>query len=163
MRAWLVKSEPEVYGIADLERDGRTAWEGVRNYQARNMMRDEMKPGDPVLFHHSNADPPAIVGLARVVGAPYPDPTQFDPTSPYFDPGSKPEAPRWILVDLAFEARLPRPLPLTELRADPALAGLELLRKGSRLSVQPVSEAHLRHILARAGLPGAIDGRSSPA
>lgn len=146
MSCWLVKSEPEAYSIDRLEREGRTMWEGVRNYQARNLMRDEMKVGELVLFHHSNADPPALVGIARVASAPYPDPTQFDPASKYFDAKATKEAPRWILVDLEFVERLPRPLPLAELKADPGLEGMELLRKGSRLSVQPVLEAHFQRV-----------------
>lgn len=152
MSFWLVKSEPEVYGIDRLEREGRTMWEGVRNYTARNFMRDSMKVGDLVLFHHSNAEPPSLVGIARVASAAYPDPTQFDPSSHYFDPKATAQEPRWMLVDLEFVARLPRPLSLAELKADPALEGMELLRKGSRLSVQPVSEAHFRRVKELAGL-----------
>lgn len=153
MSFWLVKSEPVAYSIDRLEREGRTMWEGVRNYTARNMMRDEMKVGELVLFHHSNADPPALVGIARVASAPYPDPTQFDPASKYFDPKATPEAPRWILVDLEFVERLTRPLPLAELKEDPGLEGMELLRKGSRLSVQPVSEAHFQRVRERSRAP----------
>lgn len=146
-RYWLVKSEPESYSIDDLQRDGRTGWDGVRNYQARNMMRDDMQVGDLALFYHSNADPPCVVGVARVDSAPYPDPTQFDPGHHHHDPKSTPQAPRWVQVDFAFVERLPRPVGLPELKADPALDGMELLRKGSRLSVQPVSAAHYARVL----------------
>jgi predicted RNA-binding protein with PUA-like domain len=150
MRHWLIKSEADVYSIDDLNRDGRTAWDGVRNYQARNWMRDDMKPGDLVLFYHSNGDPPGVAGLAKVASAPYDDPTQFDPASPYHDPKSTPQAPRWQLVDFAFVERFPAEVPLPLLKADPSLDGMELLRKGSRLSVQPVTEAHFQRVLALA-------------
>lgn len=145
-RYWLVKSEPEVFSIEDLERDGSTSWEGVRNYQARNFMR-EMKKGDRVLFYHSNAKPPGVAGIAEVVREAYPDSYAFDPGSEYHDPRSSPEDPRWFMVDVGFVARFPALLPLPELREDPALEGMELLRKGSRLSVQPVSPEHFAHIL----------------
>lgn len=142
---WLVKSEPEVYSIADLERDGQTSWEGVRNYQARNFMR-EMKEGDRVLFYHSNAEPPGVAGIAKVVREAYPDSFAWQEGHPYFDPKSTPDAPRWEMVDLAFVERFPSFLPLQSLKDDPSLEGMELLRKGSRLSVQPVSEAHFQHV-----------------
>lgn len=148
-RYWLVKSEPDVYSIEDLERDGSTTWEGVRNYQARNFLR-EMKKGDRVLFYHSNAKPPGLAGVAEVCKEAYPDSFAWDPRSPYFDPASTPEDPRWSMVDLRFAERFPASLPLPLLREDPALEGMELLRKGSRLSVQPVSKAHFEH-LVRAG------------
>ena len=150
-RHWLMKSEPGAYSIDDLERERRAEWDGIRNYQARNIMRDDMKVGDPVLFYHSNARPPGVVGLARVASEPYPDPTQFDPDSRYFDPKSEPDAPRWILVDVEHVETFPRMVPLPELRADPALAGMMLLQKGSRLSIQPVSAPHFRRILKLAG------------
>ena len=105
-QAWLMKSEPDVYSIADLKRDGRTAWTGVRNYQARNFMRDRMRVGDPVLFYHSNADPSGVAGVGRVAGPAYADPTQFDPAGDYFDPRATPAAPVWFLVDIAFVAAL---------------------------------------------------------
>lgn len=149
-RAFLVKTEPETYSIDDLARDGRTSWEGVRNYQARNLMRDEMKLGDPVLIYHSNAEPPGIVGLARVSREAFPDPTAFDPASKYFDEGGDPASPRWLMVELAFVEKFPRLLPLEALKADPALAGLEVTRKGTRLSVCKVSPEHLARILALA-------------
>ncbi len=141
-RAWLVKSEPDAFGFDDLWRAPQrtTVWDGVRNYQARNFMRDDMRVGDVVLFYHSNATPPGVVGLAEVASAPYPDPSQFDPASPYFDPTSTREAPRWVSVDIRAVAPLPRLVPLDELREDPRLAALDLplVRRGNRLSVMPM-------------------------
>ena len=141
-RAWLVKSEPDVFGFDDLWRapERTTPWDGVRNYQARNFMRDEMRVGDVVLFYHSNATPPGVVGLAEVASAPYPDPSQFDAASPYFDPTSTRETPRCVLVDIMAVAPLPRMVPLDELRDDARLATLDLplLRRGNRLSVMPM-------------------------
>jgi predicted RNA-binding protein with PUA-like domain len=153
MKPWLMKSEPDVYAIHDLERDGETAWEGVRNYQARNFLRDQAKVGDQVLFYHSNAEPPGVAGLARVCSPARPDPSQFDPTSPYHDPGATREEPRWWLVDIAFVERFPAVVGLPVLKADPTLAGLEVTRRGTRLSVHPVSDAHFERIVAlgRAG------------
>lgn len=149
-RAWLMKSEPESYSIDDLARDGQTAWEGVRNYQVRNSIRDEMQPGDLVLFYHSNASPPAAVGLARVASAARPDPTQFDPASRYYDAKSPADAPRWLLVDVAFVEKWPRGVSLAELKADPALDGMEVTRKGTRLSVHPLRLDHLARVRALA-------------
>jgi predicted RNA-binding protein with PUA-like domain len=149
-RCWLVKSEPEVYSIDDLKADGECGWEGVRNYQARNLMRDELKPGDPVLFYHSNADPSGIAGLAKVASAPLPDPTQFDKKSEYYDPTSSKADPRWMMVRLAFVEAFPRVLPLELLKAEKKLAGMPLLQKGQRLSVQPVDPAHFAQVLALA-------------
>ena len=147
-RSWLVKTEPHAYSIDDLKRDRTTGWDGVRNYQARNFMRDEMQKGDEVLVYHSNADPPAIVGLATVSREGHPDPTALDPKDPHFDPRSDPKKPRWIQVELRFKRKFRRPIALAELRADPALKGMPLLQKGQRLSVQPVDPAHLDHILS---------------
>jgi predicted RNA-binding protein with PUA-like domain len=147
MADWLLKSEPEVYGIADLARDGRTGWEGVRNFQARNSLR-AMKVGDRVLFYHSNADPPGVAGTAEVVREAFPDATQFDPKSRYHDPTSDPVDPRWSSVEIRFVRQFPRLVGLAELKADPALAGLEVARKGSRLSVTPVTAAHFDRIAA---------------
>ncbi len=149
-RYWLMKSEPEVFSIGDLERLGRTAWEGVRNYQARNHMRDDMRLGDAVLFYHSSTTPPGVVGLATVASAPYPDVTAFDPASPYHDAGTSPEAPRWMLVDVAFAEKFAAPVPLDVLRDDPALQGMLLTQRGQRLSVQPVLRAHFEHIVGLA-------------
>lgn len=147
---WLMKTEPSVYSIDDLARDGRAGWDGVRNHQARNFMRDAMRIGDRVLIYHSNARPPGAAGLARVCSAPRPDDTARDPESPYFDPRSTPENPRWFLVDVCFEEKFARLVPLPELRADPALEGLALLRRGQRLSIQPVSAVHFARIRALA-------------
>jgi len=149
-RAWLVKSEPSEYSIADLQRDRVTGWDGVRNYQARNLLRDALRPGDPVLFYHSNAEPLAIVGLARVAGPPRPDETQFRKGHPQHDPDSRPEDPAWWLVDLEHVQTFAVPLERERLAAEPALAGMELLRRGSRLSVQPVTPAELQAVLALA-------------
>ncbi len=151
VRHWLVKSEPDVFSIDDLERDGRTHWDGVRNYQARNFMRDDMKLGDRVLFYHSNAKPPGVAGLARVCREGYPDHTAFDASSPYRDAKSDPENPRWIMVDIAFEAKLPRLVPIAELKANPALADMLVVQRAQRLSVQPVEPGHFEEILRVAG------------
>ena len=150
---WLCKTEPDVYSIDDLERDGTTGWEGVRNYQARNFMRDGMKPGDRVLVYHSNAEPAGVVGVAEVHGPPRADPTQFDPKSEYHDPGSVREEPRWILRDLRFVRRLPRTVTLEELRAEPALRAMAALRKGNRLSVTPVTAEEFDAVVRLAGPP----------
>ena len=142
-RYWLVKSEPDVFSFDDLlASPGRTtSWDGVRNYQARNSMRDDMKRGDLVLFYHSSADPTAIVGVAEVVREGYPDPTAFDPKDSHYDPKSKPDTPTWITVDLRAVERLKHPLTLGELRGVKGLEKMVLLQKGSRLSVQPVTAA----------------------
>ena len=147
MRHWLMKSEPDDYSFDDLLRDGRTMWDGVRNYQARNFMRDDMQVGDQVLFYHSNIKPPGVVGLCEVVSEPYPDHTQFDPASKYHDPKSDPENPRWILVDVAPMKALPRFLPLQELRDTESLADMALLQRGQRLSVQPVTASEFKEVV----------------
>lgn len=147
---WLVKTEPETYSIDDLARDGRTRWEGVRNYQARNTMRDLMKMGDPVLIYHSSADPPGIVGLARVSAPAKADATARDRKSPYFDPKATASNPIWVAVELAFVRRFDRMVPLEELRAMKELSSMALLQRGQRLSVQPVSDDALSLILRRA-------------
>ena len=151
-RYWLVKSEPESFSIDDLARAPRqtTCWDGVRNYQARNYLR-EMAVGDHVLFYHSNADPPAVVGSAEVVRTAYPDDTQFDTRSHHYDAASTAGHPRWDMVDLKFREKFQASLPLDRLRREPRLKGMELLRKGSRLSVQPVTEAEWRVIMKLAG------------
>lgn len=148
MTYWLVKSEPDVYGIDELARDHSAMWDGIRNYQARNMMRDDMRIGEQVLFYHSSCPEPGVAGLAKVAGAPYPDPTQFDKRSPYFDPKSDRADPRWILVDLAFVRKLRRTVTLVELKADPLLADMILTRRGNRLSIMPVEPEHFRRILS---------------
>ena len=144
-----MKSEPEAFSIDDLEKSkGKTThWDGVRNYQARNMMRDEMKIGDEVLFYHSNAKPPGVAGTAKVVKESYPDFTAFDANSKYYDPKSSQENPRWFMVDIKLQKKFKRLLPLDELREIKALEKMELLRKGSRLSVQPVSKKEFDTIL----------------
>ncbi len=142
-----MKSEPDAYSIDDLERDRREPWDGIRNYQARNMMRDDMRVGDEIFFYHSSCKEPGIVGIARVASEPYPDPTQFDPESRYFDPTSDPDDPRWCLVDVEFVRRLARTITLTELKDQPELDGLLVARRGNRLSIMPVSSAHWARIL----------------
>ena len=151
-RYWLVKSEPNTFSIDDLARAPRqaTCWDGVRNYQARNFMR-EMAVGDRVLYYHSNADPPAVVGSAEVVKTAYPDDTQFDKRSNHYDATSTRDDPRWDMIDLKYREKFPTSLPLDRLRQEPRLKGMVLLRKGSRLSVQPVSEAEWRVVTQLAG------------
>ncbi|MDJ0760099.1 MAG: EVE domain-containing protein [Woeseiaceae bacterium] len=147
MANWLMKSEPDDYSIDDLKRDNREPWDGIRNYQARNMMRDDMRSGDNVFFYHSNCKEPGIVGLAKVVGKPYPDPTQFDPASKYYDPKSSKDNPRWILVDIRYVRKLKRNITLTEIKQQDGLDGFVLTRKGNRLSIMPVSDEHWDLIL----------------
>lgn len=149
-RHWLFKTEPETFSIADLERDGRTEWSGVRNFQARNLMR-EMAVGELGFFYHSSVKPPGIAGLCEVVAAAHPDSTQFDRKSPYYDRTSKPDAPKWWCVDVRFVRAFPRLIALDELRAIPALAYLPLLRRGQRLSVQPVGPHEWELILRLVG------------
>lgn len=144
--SWLCKTEPDVYSIDDLRRDGTTGWEGVRNYQARNFMRDGMAPGDRVLVYHSNADPAGVAGIAEVVGEAIPDPTQFDPKSEFHDPKSSRAAPRWLMRRLRFVERFGRVVTLEELRADPACGTMMALRPGNRLSVTPVTAAEFRAV-----------------
>lgn len=145
-----MKSEPSVYGIDDLKRDKRTSWGGVRNYQVRNMFRDEFARGDLAFFYHSSCDEPGIVGTMTVTGQAQPDPAQFDPESEYFDPRSKPESPSWLAVDVQFQRRFHRPLSLDVLRRHPGLEGMLVLRRGNRLSVTPVTEAEAQCILSLA-------------
>jgi len=147
MQYWLMKSEPYVYSFDDLVKDGRTLWDGVRNYQARNFMRDAMDLGDQVLFYHSNVKPPGVAGICEIASEPYPDPTQFDPASKYHDPKSDPDAPRWMLVDVTPVESLPRFVSLDELRATKSLAKMALLQRGQRLSIQPVTAAQFRTVL----------------
>ena len=147
---WLMKSEPSDYSIDDLERDGATHWDGVRNYAARNLMRDRMRIGDRVLFYHSNARPPGVAGIAEVCRESYPDFTQFDPANKYHDPKATEENPRWFMVDIRFVEKFEREVGLPEIRATPELSGMVLVNR-SRLSVQPVTEAEFEHIVAMAG------------
>ncbi len=144
---WLMKSEPDVYSIDDLERDGREMWDSIRNYQARNMMRDDMRIGDEVFFYHSNCKEPAIAGISRVCSEPYPDPTQFDRKSKYFDPKSTTENPRWILVDVEFVRKFDAPVTLADIKSNAALDDMILVRRGNRLSIMPIEAKHWKAIL----------------
>lgn len=139
-RHWLMKSEPNVYSIADLKRDKKSLWEGVRNYQARNFMMNDMKPGDEVLFYHSSAEPPGVAGIATVSRTAVPDPTQFDPKSEYHDAKATREKPIWFCVEVRFESQFAALVPLNTLRKRKELEKMPLLQKGQRLSVQPVAE-----------------------
>jgi len=150
MAYWLMKSEPEDYSIDDLKRDGREPWDGIRNYQARNMMRDDMRIGDSVFFYHSNCKEPGIVGISSVASKPYPDPTQFDPKSKYFDPKSDKDNPRWMLVDVEFVRKLKKSITLAEIKAHPGLEDMILTRRGNRLSIMPVDKEHWDLILSLA-------------
>ena len=148
-RCWLMKSEPDCFGINDLKKVTQEPWSGVRNYQARNFMRDDMQVGDRVLFYHSNAKPSGVAGLATVASKAYPDPTQFDVHSEYFDPKATTTGPRWFLVDVRFERAFNHILALEDLRKVPALSGM-LLFQASRLSVQPVAPEHYEAIVTLA-------------
>ena len=154
MNYWLMKSEPAEVSVDDAlaAPDATVPWTGVRNYQARNFMRDGMRVGDGVLFYHSSCAEPGIVGIGRVASGAYPDPTQFDRKSPYFDPASKHDAPRWLLVDVQVQKKT-RNLTLPELRADPLLQDLVVLKKGNRLSITPVEAKHWRHIVKLLAAP----------
>jgi len=148
MHYWLMKSEPDTFSIDDLARVKTEPWSGVRNYQARAFMRDGMKVGDGVLFYHSSCPEPGVVGVATVASTAYPDPTQFQRKSPYFDAASKPDEPRWVLVDIAFDRKLARTVTLEELKAQPRLEGFALLSRGNRLSILPVTKPQWTFILA---------------
>ena len=150
-RYWLFKSEPEAYGFEQFRRDRRTFWHGVRNYEARNLLRDQIQVGDGVLFYHSNATPMAVVGVAKVVKAGYPDHTAFEPTHAYHDPDSDPSDPTWFMVDIECVGPMATPVTREAMKQEPALADMMLLRPGSRLSVQPVTAAEWRAILALGG------------
>ncbi len=141
MNYWLMKSEPSVYGIVDLQREGQTSWGGVRNYQVRNMFRDQFAPGDIAYFYHSSCKEPGIVGTMQVQGVAYPDPTQFEPESEYFDPKTPRDNPTWLAVDVRFQSQFRCPLSLDTLREHPELADMLILRRGNRLSVTPVTKA----------------------
>jgi predicted RNA-binding protein with PUA-like domain len=148
MNYWLMKSEPDAFSIDDLKKVKKEPWSGVRNYQARNFMWKDMKAGDSVLFYHSNTKTPGIAGLAKVASASYPDPTQFDPESDYWDPKATPEKPRWFLVDVSFERKFKTVLSLETLKANADILGdFVLLNRGTRLSVLPVSKAQWQTIL----------------
>lgn len=146
MRHWLIKSEPDAFGIDDLAKVKQEPWSGVRNYQARNFMWKEMRPGDLALFYHSNATPPGVTGIARVVGSPYPDPTQFDSKSEYFDPKATTEKPRWWLVDFEFVGKFAQMIPLGVLKEDSVLKEMVVCQRGSRLSINPVDPLHFKRV-----------------
>lgn len=145
---WLMKSEPEEFSIDMLKQRKREPWNGVRNYQARNFMRDGMRQGDGVLFYHSNCAEPGVVGLAEILCSAYPDPTQFDPTSDYFDAGSKRDEPRWLMVDVGYKRKLKRTISLNKLKEQSELGDFALTRRGNRLSVLPVTSEQWQLILA---------------
>jgi predicted RNA-binding protein with PUA-like domain len=149
MRYWLMKSEPSEFSIDDLAQrpDQTEPWDGVRNYQARNIMRDDMKVGDSIFFYHSNCDVPGIVGIAQVKREAYPDPTAFDPQNKHYDPKSQPEKPTWLMVDVGFVRKLTRAITLAELKDKAELEGLALVRRGNRLSVMPMTEKQWHFIL----------------
>ena len=151
MKYWLIKSEPNVFSIDDLKKVKREAWDGVRNYQARNFMMKEMKPGDLALFYHSNAKPPGVAGIAKVAGETYPDPTQFDKRSDYYDSKSKQDNPRWWLVDFQFVKKFKQEVPLDALKADNQLSEMMVCQKGTRLSITPVQAKHYERVLKLAG------------
>ena len=153
-RYWLLKSEPTAYSFADLQQepDQTAEWDGVRNYQARNFMRDEMKAGDGVLFYHSSTDPTAVVGTATIAREAYPDATAWDPKSEHPDPKSTPENPVWMLVDIRADREFPRPVTLQEIKANPKLKDMLLVRRGMRLSIQPVTQEEWDEVLRMGGL-----------
>ena len=146
-----MKSEPDVYSIDDLERDGVSMWEGVRNYQARNLLRDEISRGDLVLFYHSSAKTIGVAGVGRVARGGYPDPTQFDKQHKYFDAKSDPDNPRWFVVDVEHVETFGDVLELAQIKAEPRLSEMKVVQKGQRLSVQPVDKEHFRLVLKLAG------------
>ena len=147
-RYWLMKSEPDVFSIDDLKKDKRTLWEGVRNYQARNFMMNDMKVGDEVIFYHSSAEPPGAAGIAKISSAAVPDPTQFDKKSEYFEPKAKKDKPTWFCVEIAWAQTFKHYVPLAEIKSDKSLEGMALIQKGQRLSVQPVDPKHFEKIVA---------------
>jgi predicted RNA-binding protein with PUA-like domain len=147
MQYWLMKSEPDVYGIDDLKRSKVDHWDGIRNYQARNFMRDDMKKGDLAFFYHSNCDEPGIAGIMEIAREAYPDHTQFDPDEKYFDPKSDPDNPRWFMVDVKFVRKLERVITLRELKSCKTLSDMRLVQKGSRLSIMPVTKRQWDFIL----------------
>lgn len=140
MNYWLMKSEPNSYSIHDLKRDKKTAWDGVRNYQARNMMRDDMQVGDQIFFYHSNTSPVGIAGTMEVCKTAYPDHTAFDPDDHHYDPKSDSNHPRWMMVDVKFKKKFPQIIALSTLRANPELNNMVILRKGNRLSITPITQ-----------------------
>ncbi len=151
MRYWLFKTEPDVFSIEDLEREKISFWEGVRNYQARNSLRDDVKPGDLVLFYHSNANPPGVIGVAEIVESGLPDPHQFDPNSKYFDPKSPSDKPRWYGVKIKLHSKFKSLVPLNVLKTTKGLESMIVIQRGSRLSIQPVTESEFK-IVKKLGL-----------
>lgn len=147
MKYWIMKSEPDAYGIDDLKRDNIEHWDGIRNYQVRNMMRDQMQNGDLAFFYHSNCNPPGIAGSMEIIKTAYPDFTAFDPDSKYFDPKSDPDNPRWLMVDVKYKEKFRNYVSLETLRNCQALQDLLILRKGNRLSITEISAEHWKTIL----------------
>jgi predicted RNA-binding protein with PUA-like domain len=150
MNYWLIKSEGDCYSILDLKKDKKAPWSGIRNFQARNFMRDSMKIGDKALFYHSNGtkeNPTGVYGTAKVASKPYPDPTQFDKKDDHYDLKSKKENPTWIVVDMAFESEFKNPVSLGQIKFEPKLSGIMVAQRGSRLSIQPVSKEHFEAVV----------------
>lgn len=147
MAYWLMKSEPDTYSIDDLERDGTNMWEGCRNYTVRNFFRDKFQPGDLAFFYHSVSDPAGIVGIMKVASTGYPDPTQYDSNSEYFDPKSPADNPRWMAVDVSFVEKFSRTITLSELKSHPELAAMLVVQRGQRLSVMPVTPEEWEFVL----------------
>jgi predicted RNA-binding protein with PUA-like domain len=154
MQYWLMKTEPNVFSFEDLKncKNQTEPWDGIRNYQARNFMRDKMKEGDLVLFYHSRCDPPGIVGIAEIVSNPYPDHTAWNPKSNYYDPKSSPENPRWVMVDVRYKTDFKNPVTLSDLKADKRLENMKVVQRGQRLSIQPVEKAHFNIVCEMGGL-----------
>ena len=151
MKYWLIKSEPDAFSIDDMEAVGTESWDGVRNYQARNFMRDEMEIGDRVLFYHSSCKVPGVVGIVQVASRSYPDHTAWDERGKYYDPKSTEENPRWVMVDFEFVEKFDEVVSLEAIKAEEALAEMYIRRKGNRLSITPVEAAHFEYILAMRG------------
>ena len=147
MQYWLMKSEPDVYGLDDLKKEKTDHWDGIRNYQARNFMRDQMSKGDLAFFYHSNCEEPGIVGIMAIHKPAYPDFTAFDPKEKYYDPKSDPAKPRWYMVEVKYMRKLKRPIPLSELKTHKALQDMRLLQKGNRLSILPIKKKEWDYIL----------------
>ncbi len=147
MRYWLLKSEPGCYSLEDLQKDTKTSWGGIRNYQARNFLRDEMKKGDLCLFHYSNAEPAGVMGICEVTKEGYPDPTQFDTKDDHYDADSDMKDPRWFAVDVAYAETFKRLVSIGEMRGNPKMKHMKLLEKGSRLSVLPVSKTEFEEVV----------------
>lgn len=158
---WLLKCEPEVYSIDDLARDGVTGWDGVRNYQVRNFIRDTMKPGDLGIFYHSNAEPSGAAGVLEILRTGLTDPSQFDRKSEYHDPKSDPTAPTWLMCEVGFVEAFPEVVPLERLRGEAALADMQILKRGNRLSVTPLSKAEFEAIRALGGARRGVRAKAS--